>query len=147
MHPEVESSRTENRVVNVGDRPDVDGTRGSTAHESARPVGEERLSEADVERIARRTAELVAGAGGHGARMVDVPTVARELGVSVDYVYEHQRELGAIKLPGGRNAPLRFDLAAILSPPGGRVKSDRHRRHGRPKQRGSNSNLLPVKGS
>jgi hypothetical protein len=75
--------------------------------------------------------------------------VARELGVSVDYVYEHQRELGAIKLPGGRNAPLRFDLAATLRPSHEQPKFDRGRgrRCGRPKQRDSNSDLLPVKGS
>jgi hypothetical protein len=133
----------------VDETPRSDLTRGSWTNESARQVREERtLSEADIERIAQRTAELVAGAGGGGCRIVDVATVARELGVSVDYVYEHQRELGAIKLPGGRNAPLRFDLTAILRL-SHEPKSDRGRRRrcGRPKQRDSNSDLLPVKGS
>jgi hypothetical protein len=149
MHPQVESGPAEDGVVNIAHGPKVDGPHGSATHEPDRPAGEGRLSDADVERIAQRTAELVAGAGGRGARIVDVATVARELRVSVDYVYEHQRELGAIKLPGGRNAPLRFDLAAIPRPPRERVQPnrERHRRRGRPKQRRSNSNLLPVKGS
>jgi hypothetical protein len=123
--------------------------RGSGLRESAGQVRDERtLSEADIERIAQRTAELVAGAGGAASRIVDVATVARELRVSLDYVYEHQRELGAIKLPGGRNAPLRFDLAAILRPSDEQPKPDRGpgRRSGRPKQRDSNTDLLPVKG-
>jgi hypothetical protein len=134
----------------VAEKPRSDVTRGSGGHESAGQVREERtLSEADIERIAQRTAELLAGAVGAGSRIVDVATVARELGVSVDYVYGHQCELGAIKLPGGRNAPLRFDLAAILRPSHEQPKLDRGRgrRCGRPKKRDSNSELLPVKGS
>ena len=88
----------------------------SGPHEPAGQVREERtLSEADIERIAQRTAELVAGANGGSCRIVDVATVARELGVSVDYVYEHQRELGAMRLGRGPKASLRFDLAAIMA--------------------------------
>jgi hypothetical protein len=141
------------RIVDARDvtekpRSYVRGASGT--HESAGHVGEERnLSEADIERIAQRTAELVATGDGASSRIVDAATVARELAVSVDYVYEHQRELGAIKLPGGRNAPLRFDLAAILRLAHEQPKLDRGRSRGRgrPKERDSNSGLLPIKRS
>ena len=40
--------------------------------------------------------------------LVDVATLARMLGVSRRFIYEHQAEMGVIKLEGLR-APLRFD--------------------------------------
>ncbi len=42
--------------------------------------------------------------------LVDVATLARMLGVSRRFVYEHQAEMGVIKLGRGPRAPLRFDL-------------------------------------
>jgi hypothetical protein len=121
----------------------------SGPHEPAGQVREERtLSEADIERIAQRTAELVAGANGGNCRIVDVATVARELGVSVDYVYEHQRELGAMRLGRGPKASLRFDLAAIMRSlrPSDEPAAPRRWRGGR-KNRSGEAPLLPVKGA
>ena len=121
----------------------------SGPHEPAGQVREERtLSDADIERIAQRTAELVARAGGGGCRIVDVATVARELGVSVDYVYEHQRELGAMRLGRGPKASLRFDLAAIMRSlrPSDEPAAPRRWPAGR-KHRSGEAPLLPVKGA
>lgn len=42
--------------------------------------------------------------------LVDVRTVARELGVSRDFVYSHAVELGGRKLTASPKAPWRFDL-------------------------------------
>jgi hypothetical protein len=52
--------------------------------------------------------ELTPGAR---APLVDAATIATELGVSRDYVYEHAAELGALRLGGGKRARLRFDPA------------------------------------
>ncbi|MFI5003452.1 MAG: hypothetical protein ACHQE6_00415 [Solirubrobacterales bacterium] len=42
--------------------------------------------------------------------LVDAHALADYLGVSRAYVYEHSRELGALKLGNGPRARLRFDL-------------------------------------
>jgi hypothetical protein len=44
--------------------------------------------------------------------LVDAATLAVELGVSRDFVYEHAVELGALKLGSGPKARLRFDPVA-----------------------------------
>ncbi len=44
------------------------------------------------------------------SRLVDPATLARELGVSRGYIYEHAAELGQVKLSGGPKARKRFDL-------------------------------------
>ena len=51
--------------------------------------------------------------------LVDAQTVADTLGVTRNYVYEHAADLGALRLPGAKNAAtgqgrLRFDLAEVL---------------------------------
>jgi hypothetical protein len=131
------------------EKPRSDVTRGSGPHKPAGQVGQEpTLSEADIERIAQRTAELLTDAGGARSRIVDVATVARELKVSVDYVYEHQRELGAMRLGRGPRASLRFDLAEImrsLRPPD-QPSAPKRWRGGR-KNRSGEAPLLPVKGA
>lgn len=71
------------------------------------------LDTEDIERIARRVAELIEGAaGGIPARYVDAAALARTLGVERSWVYAHADELGAVRLggPGGR---LRFDLEDV----------------------------------
>ena len=45
--------------------------------------------------------------------LVDAAAVARELGVSREYVYRHAARFGAVKLPGYSNAPVRFDLERV----------------------------------
>ena len=41
---------------------------------------------------------------------VDARELAEELGVSIDYVYAHATELGAMRLGSGPKARIRFDL-------------------------------------
>jgi hypothetical protein len=47
--------------------------------------------------------------------LVNAATLARLLGTSRRYVYEHSAELGAIRLGKGEKAPLRFDPDAALA--------------------------------
>lgn len=71
------------------------------------------LDTKDIERIARRVAELIGDAAGPiPARYVDAAALARTLGVERSWVYAHADELGAVRLggPGGR---LRFDLEDV----------------------------------
>lgn len=67
-----------------------------------------------IERIAQRVAQLLADdaplpSGPVG--LIDASRLARHLGLSRAWVYEHARELGAIKVGSGPRARLRFDLA------------------------------------
>jgi hypothetical protein len=71
------------------------------------------LTSRDVEAIAEATArklmELVREPGRIFA-LVDARELAEGLGVSLDYVYAHARELGAMRLGSGPKARIRFDL-------------------------------------
>jgi hypothetical protein len=71
------------------------------------------LSDGDVEAIAEATAtrlaEIVSAAPDTFA-LVDARQLARDLGVSLDYVYAHATELGAMRLGSGPKARIRFDL-------------------------------------
>jgi hypothetical protein len=72
-----------------------------------------------VEAIARRVAELLVGADlPEPSRLVDAAAVARELGVERDWVYNHARQLGGVRL-GGPRGRLRFDLAVVRERLGG----------------------------
>lgn len=70
------------------------------------------LDRDDIERLARRVAELVAATPPPAVRYVDAAEVARALGVERDWVYAHAQELGAVRL-GGAQGRLRFDLREI----------------------------------
>jgi hypothetical protein len=70
------------------------------------------LDDEDIERIAVRVAEVLQEEDATGARFVDAAFVARKLGVDRDWVYEHARELGGVRL-GGPRGRLRFDLPTI----------------------------------
>jgi predicted DNA-binding transcriptional regulator AlpA len=70
------------------------------------------LDRDDIERLARRVAELVAATPPPAVRYVDAAEVARVLGVERDWVYAHARELGAVRLGGGQGR-LRFDLQEV----------------------------------
>jgi hypothetical protein len=110
------------------------------------------LADRIVERLATFLPALAAATSeAHGT--VDVATVARELGMSRDWVYAHADELGAERRGSGPKARLRFDLErarAAFSRPGGpspvpeTPPAPRRRR-----ERRSNgaAGLLPVKGS
>jgi hypothetical protein len=65
--------------------------------------------EAIAEATASRLAEIVSSAPGTFA-LVDARQLAIDLGVSLDYVYAHATELGAMRLGSGPKARIRFDL-------------------------------------
>ena len=94
------------------------------------------LDEATIEAIADRVAAKLAP---RRVGLIDVAELARLLGVNESYVYEHQRELGVIRLGNGKKAPLRFDaerslqLAAQLGAPTEPAERPRRRR-GRPQK-------------
>jgi hypothetical protein len=70
------------------------------------------LTDGDVAAIAEATAERIAemvSPPGTFA-LVDARRLARDLGVSIDYVYAHATELGAMRLGFGPKARIRFDL-------------------------------------
>jgi len=72
-----------------------------------------QINDQAVERIARRVAELLTAEKAQApSRMVDAATLARELGVERDWVYEHAKELGAVRL-GGPRGRLRFDRHGV----------------------------------
>jgi hypothetical protein len=82
-----------------------------------------RLSAPTIEALADQIAERLRE-DWTADRMVSAAEIARRFEVSRDYVYDHAGELGAVRLGGGRRAPLRFDpkavadrLAKPLSPP------------------------------
>jgi hypothetical protein len=78
-----------------------------------RPDPAVSLSEGDVEAIAEATArKLVEFVGERGKTfgLVGPRELAEGLGVSLDYVYGHATELGAMRLGSGPKARIRFDL-------------------------------------
>jgi hypothetical protein len=77
------------------------------------PAPERVLTDRDVEAIADATATRLAeivGTGPTTFRLVDARQLARDLDVSLDYVYAHATELGAMRLGSGPKARIRFDL-------------------------------------
>ena len=71
------------------------------------------LSAGDVEAIAEATARKLAefiGERGKTFGLVGPRELADGLGVSLDYVYAHATELGAMRLGSGPKARIRFDL-------------------------------------
>ena len=88
-------------------------TSRRTALESPRPGPLVTLSAGDVDAIAeataRKLAELVADRG-KTFGLVGPRELAEGLGVSLDYVYAHATELGAMRLGSGPKARIRFDL-------------------------------------
>lgn len=48
-------------------------------------------------------------------RLLTVSDVAEALRVEPAWVYEHARELGALRLGGGRRAPIRFEARTIAA--------------------------------
>jgi hypothetical protein len=90
------------------------------------------LTQSDVDAIAdataRRLAELVGMPPTFG--LVDARELAHGLGVSLDYVYAHATELGAMRLGSGPKARIRFDrdrARQALETRGQRAKAKRPR--------------------
>lgn len=71
------------------------------------------LTDADVEAIARRLAEIQAEEPRPITGLVDADRVAEELGVEVAWVYANGERLGRMKLGPSYNSPVRFDLQHI----------------------------------
>jgi hypothetical protein len=76
---------------------------------------EPAIDSAYVDAIARRVVELIHtdDQANIGCRLVDAATLAGELGVERSWIYEHARELHAIRLGSGPRARLRFDPPAV----------------------------------
>jgi len=79
------------------------------------------LTVADLDAIAevtaRRVAEIVSLPASTTFALVSARELARELGVSQDYVYSHADELGGMRLGSGRRARIRLTstVHAVLS--------------------------------
>ena len=104
------------------------GPRG----ERDRAVNDRVLTADDVQAIAdaiaHKVAELLATRSTTFG-FVDARELAEELGVSIDYVYAHARELGAMRLGSGPKARIRFDLDSARRALEGRAqRSTRQRR-------------------
>jgi hypothetical protein len=104
--------------MDIGPRPEGgasnrSGTNGRAALDDLQPQSVVTLSEGDVEAIAEATArKLVEFVGERGRTfgLVGPRELAEGLGVSLDYVYAHATELGAMRLGSGPKARIRFDL-------------------------------------
>ena len=120
--------------------------------DGAGQLSEERLAQA----VAARTLELLQpvlealAAGAPSGALVDASTLAQQLGVSRQFVYEHAEELGVLRL-GARGRPtLRFDLEAAKRA-WQRIADDRSQPQVRPRPtaerrpRLSAPRLLPVR--
>jgi hypothetical protein len=71
-----------------------------------------RLDRDDVEAIALRTAEILAERGlvaPAAPRLLSAAQAADRIGMSRDFVYEHARELGAVRVGDSSRPRLRFD--------------------------------------
>jgi len=89
------------------------------------------LSARDVEAIADATArKLVEFIEQRGKTfgLVGPRELADGLGVSLDYVYAHATELGAMRLGSGPKARIRFDLDSARRLLEARAQQPRHRR-------------------
>jgi hypothetical protein len=79
------------------------------------------LDDEDIEAIEAMVSRLLAVSPAiqPPPELVDAATLARALGVSREFVYRHQRELGARRIGTGPKAPIRFELAGALRAHGG----------------------------
>lgn len=126
--------------------------------------------EALAQRIAARVLELIEERlfpiGNTTQRLVDATTLARTLGVSRSWVYEHAAELGCVELPSpddprqerktGPRPRVRFDLGKALAAWTARDSSERSQvpeppapvgvvRRRRRRAAQTDNGLLPVK--
>lgn len=111
-----------------------------------------------IEKIAERVAALMrhqppdsdARTASPTDGLIDAEALARHLGVTRAWVYEHANELGAIRIGTGPRARLRFDLhaarEALTSTRQDGTRAPEKSHPGRPRRRTSTSSvpLLPV---
>ncbi|HEX6687376.1 MAG TPA: hypothetical protein VF085_01775 [Solirubrobacterales bacterium] len=101
------------------------------------------LSDADIEAVATRVADLLRTGAQTNTELVDATKIAQRFGVSRDFVYDHADDLGAVRLGNGPKARLRFDPAKVgraLRKPPEKAASQPRRRRTR-----SSSSLLPIR--
>lgn len=106
------------------------------------------LAEAVADVLAERGLVVYAGPS-PSVRILKVAEVARLLGRSAAWVYEHAAELGAIRMGNGPKARIGFDLSTIeqwkrehqVAPPQTRKPP---RRRARRSAASSGSNLIPY---
>ena len=72
------------------------------------------LSDASVERIAQRLAEIVSPVQSSDAELVDAKTVSRHIGMSEAWVRGHGEELGGVRIGGGEKPRWRFHLQTAV---------------------------------
>jgi hypothetical protein len=120
------------------------GTRGSASYGASdeahthRNAADRLLSEAgglltatEIDAIAEATARKLVAIFGEPIRtfgLVGPRDVADALGVSLDYVYGHAAELGAMRLGSGPKARIRFDLDRARQALENRARASRKRR-------------------
>lgn len=110
-----------------------------------------------IEQIAQRVAEILGGWDGRAdqpsrsPQLVDAVRLARLLGVSRQWIYEHADELGAVQLGDGERPRLRFDPAVAAGALEGRRRGElaepepaERRVGGRSRRRPTTVPLLPV---
>jgi predicted DNA-binding transcriptional regulator AlpA len=109
------------------------------------------IAEAVVDLLADRSLVVYAGPT-PAARVLKAREVARLLGRSLPWVYEHATELGAIRMGSGPKARIGFDLATIeqwkrdhqLAAPAARKPA---RRRSRRSAIATGANLIPYEPS
>jgi hypothetical protein len=83
-------------------------------------------------------------------RLLTVAQVAREFGVSSDWVYANARHLGAIRMGSGPKARLRFDRDTLgaritrLGSNGSVASTDHKRKRGAGSRKRPEAELLPI---
>jgi hypothetical protein len=116
----------------------------------------EELPPETIEAIAQRVADLLrTEPATHSApRLVDAGQLARQLGLTRAWVYEHAGDLGAIRLGDGPKARLRFNpataanaLADVDDSPAPATRRAPTATRGRPRREPAPSGpLLPIRG-
>lgn len=109
------------------------------------------MTEEHLEALAVRVADLLAERldatlAAPAPVLLDPKEVARRLGVSRDYVYEHCDELGVIRLGDGPRARLRFDPRRVAAYEAAGPPAPPPRRAPRPRRHTDRADLLPIAG-
>lgn len=125
------------------------------------PGPTERLQILTLRRIARLEARLTALENGSGSgpvpRLLTPAQLANGLGRSLDWVYEHTEELGAIRLGSGDKPRIYFNAEMVTSRLNACSDNRRSftpetpankyvRRSGRSARAGARADLLPIRG-
>lgn len=106
------------------------------------------IDAASVEAIARRVAALLQSQDVSATGLVDAAEIARQFGVSRDYVYDNAERLGAVRLGDGPRGRLRFDPIVVAERIGAPAATSPPPTTRTTRRRGSSGAvaLLPIKG-